>query len=199
MTSSRRPAEQTHAPFAGFAPGVPHGLLRWIFAALAVTGLGLTRVVQRSIRGNAALPLLGRLTNAAIVGLALCEAIAVYGFVLFMLAGRPIDYYGFAALALVGFLPVFPAPWDLGRAGAHDDEWRRRARNHAAGGVTARLRSFTLAERPDLAKGVHRLIASLWPPEMEYIHHDPVCGRHWGALYRQFAEFQPVLCDARAP
>jgi hypothetical protein len=22
-----------------------------------------------------------------------------------------------------------------------------------------------------------------------------VCGRHWGSLYRPFAEFQPVLCD----
>ena len=60
-----------------------------------------------------------------------------------------------------------------------------------------KLRTFTLGERPDLEKGVHRLIASLWPPEMEFIHHDPVCGRHWGALYRQFAEFQPVLCDVR--
>lgn len=32
---------------------------------------------------------------------------------------------------------------------------------------------------------------------MEFIHHDPVCGRHWGSLYREFAEYQPVLCDAR--
>src|SRR5262245_13746668 len=32
---------------------------------------------------------------------------------------------------------------------------------------------------------------------MEYIHHDPVCRRHWGALYRQFAAFQPVLCNTR--
>jgi hypothetical protein len=61
----------------------------------------------------------------------------------------------------------------------------------------ARLRAFTLGERPDLEAAVHRLVASLWPREMEYIHHDPVCGRHWGSLYRQFAEFQPVLCDAR--
>jgi GNAT superfamily N-acetyltransferase len=61
-------------------------------------------------------------------------------------------------------------------------------------GVT---RFVTLAERPDLAGDVSRLTASLWPPEMEFIQHDPVCGRHWPALYRTFAEFQPVLCDAR--
>ena len=61
----------------------------------------------------------------------------------------------------------------------------------------ARTRAVTLAERPDLAGEVRRLTASLWPPEMEFIHHDPVCGRHWPALYREFAEFQPVLCDTR--
>ena len=60
----------------------------------------------------------------------------------------------------------------------------------------ARLRTFTLAERPDLEGAVRRLLGSLWPREMEYIHHDAVCGRHWGALYRDFAEFQPVLCNA---
>jgi GNAT superfamily N-acetyltransferase len=32
---------------------------------------------------------------------------------------------------------------------------------------------------------------------MQYIHHDAICGRHWPALIRQFAEFQPVLCDRR--
>jgi len=32
---------------------------------------------------------------------------------------------------------------------------------------------------------------------VEFIHHDPVCGRHWPGLYREFAEFQPVLCDTR--
>jgi GNAT superfamily N-acetyltransferase len=57
--------------------------------------------------------------------------------------------------------------------------------------------AFTLGDRPDLEKRVHRLMASLWPPEMEFIYHDAVCGRHWGALYREFAAFQPVLCNAR--
>jgi hypothetical protein len=61
----------------------------------------------------------------------------------------------------------------------------------------ARFRTFTLAERPDLEGAVRRLVGSIWPREMEYIHHDPVCRRHWGALYREFAEFQPVLCNGR--
>ena len=61
----------------------------------------------------------------------------------------------------------------------------------------ARFRAFTLAERPDLEGEVRRLVGSIWPREMDSIHHDPVCRRHWGALYREFAEFQPVLCDRR--
>ena len=61
----------------------------------------------------------------------------------------------------------------------------------------ARIRAVTLAERPDLKSAVRRLTLSIWPREVEFIHHDAVCGRHWDALYREFAEFQPVLCDTR--
>lgn len=57
------------------------------------------------ILANAALPHVKRLLSAAIVGLALCEAIALDGF---GLAGRPTDYYVFAALALLGFALYFP-------------------------------------------------------------------------------------------
>jgi GNAT superfamily N-acetyltransferase len=61
----------------------------------------------------------------------------------------------------------------------------------------SRIRVVTLADRPDLAAAVRRLLASIWPPEMEFIHHDSVCGRHWGSLYGEFAAYQPVLCDPR--
>lgn len=61
----------------------------------------------------------------------------------------------------------------------------------------ARVHAVTLAERPDLAGAVRGLLGSLWPPEMEFIHHDPVCRRHWGSLYREFAQYQPVLCNER--
>ena len=33
--------QRTHAPFAGFAPGVPHDPLRLVFAALALVGFVL--------------------------------------------------------------------------------------------------------------------------------------------------------------
>ena len=63
----------------------------------------------------------------------------------------------------------------------------------AAGGP----RLVTLAERPDLLPSVRRLTRAVWPPHMEYIHHDAVCDRHWPALWRDFGDLQPVLCDRR--
>ena len=61
----------------------------------------------------------------------------------------------------------------------------------------AGLRLLTLGERPDLLPAVRRLTAAVWPPHMEYIHHDAVCDEHWPALSRDFADLQPVLCDHR--
>lgn len=60
-----------------------------------------------------------------------------------------------------------------------------------------RLRTLTLGERPDLAPALRRLTSAVWPPSMEYMLHDAVCGRHWPALSRDFADFQPVVCDGR--
>ncbi len=120
--------QRTHAPFTGFAPDAPRDLLRSIFAVLALANLGLVRVIQRSILANGALGLVGRLQTSAIVALALCEAVALYGLVLFMLSGRAIDYYIFAALALVGFVLYFPRQeaWqELAGTTARDDAAKR--------------------------------------------------------------------------
>ena len=100
--------QRAYAPFTGFAPGVPHEQLRWILAAIALATLGLVRVLQRTILANAALPPASRQQSAAVVGLALCESVAVYGFVLFLIAGRASDFYVFTALALAGFVVYFP-------------------------------------------------------------------------------------------
>jgi hypothetical protein len=59
------------------------------------------------------------------------------------------------------------------------------------------VRLVTLGDRPDLLPALRRLTASVWPATMEYIHHDAVCDRHWPALARDFADFQPLLCDRR--
>jgi len=122
--------QRANAPFAGFAPGVPHDLVRWILAAVALATLGLVRFLQRTILTKAALPPVRRLHTAAVVGLALCESVAIYGFVLFMVAGRASDFYVFTALALIGFVLYFPRlqPWE--------ERARAMARDAAGRGIT---------------------------------------------------------------
>ena len=120
--------QRAYAPFGGFAPGAPHDLLRWTLAALALATLGLVRFLQRTILANAALPLVTRLRAAAVVGLALCESVAIDGFVLFLVAGRASDFYVFATLAMVGFVLYFPRleVWEeRARAVARDAAGRR--------------------------------------------------------------------------
>jgi GNAT superfamily N-acetyltransferase len=41
-----------------------------------------------------------------------------------------------------------------------------------------------------------RLSATVWAAT-EFMNHDAVCGRHWGALFRDFAEFQLAVCAER--
>ena len=59
------------------------------------------------------------------------------------------------------------------------------------------MRVVTLGERPDLRPALERIAAAVWPPSMAYIRQDAVCNRYWPALSRDFADFQPVLCDGR--
>src|SRR5882724_271797 len=105
------------APFTGFVPGVPLHLLRPGLVVLAVLGLVAGKIVRSSILtdrttatapSSGMTPLVPRLLTASIVTLALCEAIAIYGFLLFMIGGQRADFYGFAAFALLAFTVYFP-------------------------------------------------------------------------------------------
>jgi hypothetical protein len=106
-----------NAPFIGFAPTVPLPLLRLVLAGMAGLGLVVVNIVRRRIiagrvaalaPGAAPIPLVQRLLTASLVTLAMCQAIAIYGLVLFLLGGQRADFYGFAAFALVGFAVYFP-------------------------------------------------------------------------------------------
>ncbi len=44
---------------------------------------------------------------------------------------------------------------------------------------------------------MRRLLAEAWAGPLEFMNHDRVCARHWGALYADFAEFQFALCDVQ--
>jgi hypothetical protein len=107
------------APFHGLAPDVNLGVLRIVLVAMAVANLGVARLLRHRLRlaptpalaitpTRRTSPLVQRLFTERLVDLVLSESIAVYGLVLFLLGGRPLDFYGFAALSLVAFAVYFP-------------------------------------------------------------------------------------------
>jgi GNAT superfamily N-acetyltransferase len=51
---------------------------------------------------------------------------------------------------------------------------------------------FTFAERPELARRYLAEAEEIWPPEMEFVYHDPVCEEYWPRLGEVFPEFQFV-------
>ena len=109
--------------FAGFAPGVDVVMLRTVFIVLAIIDLAAirflrSRILAPAVRGSQpagnAPPLTQRLLSASVVSLTMCLAVAVYGLVLFLLGGRPLDFYSFAIVALLGLAVFFPrqSQWD---------------------------------------------------------------------------------------
>ena len=94
------------APFAGFAKLDPRtaGLLKYGFLALAAAQFGIIKVVQKVLPTRSA----DNLTQAAVITFALCEAVAVLGLVLFLLAGNALDFYVSMVISLGFFYLFFP-------------------------------------------------------------------------------------------
>jgi hypothetical protein len=121
------------APFGGFAPHVPVDTLRMVFIVLALADLAVIRFVRTQMLAapaRGATPVANasdsarRFFTVSIVVLALCLAVAIYGLVLFLIGGRPLDFYGFAFVSLVAMAVHFPrlAQWE---------EWARDAARRA--------------------------------------------------------------------
>ena len=114
--------------FAGFAPAVAVDTLRMVFMVLAVVDLALIRFIRSRIlaapaRGGqpagSAAPVTQRLLTASVVSLAMCLAIVVYGLVLFLIGGRPMDFYSLAIVGVLGLAVFFP----------RRSQWEERARS----------------------------------------------------------------------
>ena len=111
-----------HAPFIGFAPALDLRLLRVVFALVALVDLAMLRFVTSSVleAARSATTAVGgasvaaRLLTLSIARLAICEAIAVLGVVLFLLGGRWADFSGFAVASLAALVFNFPrrAQWE---------------------------------------------------------------------------------------
>jgi len=94
------------APFAGFAKLDPHtvALIKYAFLALAAAQFGIIKAVQKILPA----PSVEKLSLTAVITFALCEAVAVLGLVLFLLAGNAMDFYVFMLISLGFFYLFFP-------------------------------------------------------------------------------------------
>ena len=85
------------APFGGFMPDMENlGVVRLALVLIGLADLGIAGAVLWRPH------LVGSVGGAFLVAYAVLEALAVYGLALFLLDGRRLDFYPFAALALVG-------------------------------------------------------------------------------------------------
>jgi F0F1-type ATP synthase membrane subunit c/vacuolar-type H+-ATPase subunit K len=104
------------APFAGFstlAPGTSD-LIKYIFLALAAAQFFIIKALQKILPTRS----VENLSTTAIITFALCEAVAILGLVLFLLAGNSLDFYIFMAVSLGFFTLFFPKY----------DQWEQRLR-----------------------------------------------------------------------
>jgi F0F1-type ATP synthase membrane subunit c/vacuolar-type H+-ATPase subunit K len=94
------------APFPGFAALTPAQvqMLKYFFVALAIADFFLIRFMQKILGSRSVQHLFG----AAIGTFALSESVAVFGLVLFLLAGNAMDFYLFMFLSLFYFWFFFP-------------------------------------------------------------------------------------------
>lgn len=109
------------APFEGFSRFPQWEVLRYALVGLAVADAILIRILKARLLAArpAAAPPGVRLQTASIVTFALCEAVGLFGFVLFLIAGSALDFYFFLVLSLLLFGIHFPR-WDQW------EEWARQ-------------------------------------------------------------------------
>ena len=105
--------------FGGFLSPSFLDLLRYLFLGLAVVEFVAVWMIKNLIlkkgrvsglmgQGDPLLSKVQKLFTAAIVSLAFCESVAIYGLVLFIIGGISLDFYLFAFLSLIFFAVYFP-------------------------------------------------------------------------------------------
>lgn len=103
-------------PFEGFSPFPEVEILRYIFLAIAVGEFFFIKYFKNISLSKKIIPFQGvsisnpiqKFITASIVVYALCESVAIYGFVLFLIAGSSMDFYTFMILSLVYLVIYFP-------------------------------------------------------------------------------------------
>jgi hypothetical protein len=110
------------SPFSGYAP-LPDviDILRYTMLGIAVAQYFLIRYINKAIlsqratmfsnRANAAVTKIltySRLIVGPVIVYALCESVAIYGLILFLIQGKSFDFYLFMIISLSYFAIFFP-------------------------------------------------------------------------------------------
>jgi F0F1-type ATP synthase membrane subunit c/vacuolar-type H+-ATPase subunit K len=95
-----------YAPFQGFAALPPKlaEMLTYILLFVALVFYFVIRFLKRKVATQSP----QFLPQIAILTFALCEAVAVFGLMLFLLTGNSLDFYMFFAVSLLLFYLFFP-------------------------------------------------------------------------------------------
>jgi hypothetical protein len=94
------------APFPGLAALTPDQtqMVKYLLVAVALADFFLIKALPRILGSRS----VEQLASTAIVTFALCESVALFGLVLFLLAGNAMDFYTFMFLSLFYFWFFFP-------------------------------------------------------------------------------------------
>src|SRR5512147_881730 len=100
---------QSNAPFAGYSP-LPADVfntLRLVLLGVCLIDFAIIPFLRSrvlSARNQPGRPPVARLLSASVISFALCESIAIYGLVLFLLNAARQEFYLFLCLSLLAFV-----------------------------------------------------------------------------------------------
>lgn len=118
-------------PFKGVPPFPEFEILRYVFFGIAIFTFFIIRFIRGIVLSNKdTMPqlaqdqpsslLVQKLVMASVITCAFCESVAIYGLILFFIAGNSIDFYILMILSLIYFAVYFPrySQWE---------EWSKKA------------------------------------------------------------------------
>jgi F0F1-type ATP synthase membrane subunit c/vacuolar-type H+-ATPase subunit K len=97
------------------APSSTVDLLRYLFFGMAIVDFFVIKFLRGQMVSGAPSPAkIQKLLSMTILTYALCESVAIYGLILFLIGGRRFDFYSLVILSLIFFAIYFPryAQWE---------------------------------------------------------------------------------------
>jgi F0F1-type ATP synthase membrane subunit c/vacuolar-type H+-ATPase subunit K len=110
----------THPPFKGFSLFPEIEILRYIFFAVAIMEFFIIRFIRNLIlqrkeglelpsqQADLLLIKVRKLFTSTIITYVMCESVAIFGFVLFLIGRNSFDFYLFVVLSIIFYFVYFP-------------------------------------------------------------------------------------------